>query len=258
VRARLLSAVGSLEYWQGDLPQAIAHYEEALAINEELGDQEAATASIADLAFATRIAGDYERATTLLEEARRRYREGGNELGVADLATPIMLTAVDIGDYDSAAQTLTEAIVYFRGADDRFGLGNCLNSLAYVDYLRGSLTSARAEALECLDIAWESGDLPGIVVVTSLIALLLLESGAEAGGVRVLAISETLGESLGAGVISVATPGREAEFERRRDQARQEHPQDYAEGAVMKLANAVTFTRRALEEAATSIALAQD
>ena len=56
----------------------------------------------------------------------------------------------------------------------------------------------------------------------------------------------------------MTTPGQEAEFDRQRDEARKEHPQDYAEGAVMKLAHAIAFTRNALEEVAASILLAQD
>ena len=249
-RAELLSALGSLEYWQGDLVQSIEHYEEALAINEELVDEDAAADSVADLAFAVRISGDDERADRLLEEARNRYQAQGNELGVADLATPMILTAVRDGRYEVAADTLSNAVDYFRRADDRFGLANALNSLAFVDYQRGSLAAAREGTLECLDLAWESGDLPMIAILADFTTSLLITADSVSDGAKSLGIAESLKQVLGAETPSVANPRIAAEFDRMRDSARSSHPEEYAAGNAMKLADGVAFMKEALHRSA--------
>jgi predicted ATPase/class 3 adenylate cyclase len=249
-RAGLLSALGSLEYWQGDLVQSIEHYEEALAINEEIGDEEAAADSVADLAFAARIGGDDERADRLLEEARNRYRKQGNELGVADLSTPVVLTMVRRGDYETAAQILSEAIAYFRGVDDRFGLANVLNSLAFLDYQRGSLPAARDGSLEILDLTWESGDLPGIAYVVDFSALLLTTAGFSQEGARALGIADAVIESLWGQLPSVADEETTERFDRVRDEARSRHPEEFAAGLSMKLSDGVSFVKEALHRSA--------
>jgi predicted ATPase len=67
VRARALGALGSLEYWLTEYDAMVAHYDEAAAIADEVGDRRLIARALFDQSFVWLVSGDLDRSIERLE-----------------------------------------------------------------------------------------------------------------------------------------------------------------------------------------------
>jgi predicted ATPase/class 3 adenylate cyclase len=145
------------------------------------------------LAWATasdpETAGRLALATTLFWLIRGHWTEGCEVLaGVlsleglpAALRIRILDTAGDLrrnrGECAAAQRLHEEALALSRGAADRRGEANALNSLGNVAHNRGDLPAARAMYEEAREIRQELGDEPGMASVSHNLGLVALATG---------------------------------------------------------------------------------
>ena len=83
-RARALTALGGLAYWQNDLPVVRSSYEEALAIALELGDRPMIADGTYNFAFSPGLEGDRESARTMFRQSMEMFERLGDPRGEAD------------------------------------------------------------------------------------------------------------------------------------------------------------------------------
>jgi predicted ATPase/DNA-binding SARP family transcriptional activator len=120
VRAKALHAAGILVARQGSHDQAREIFEQALALFREVGDEDRAARTLAELATLAVLAEDYERATELYEETIPLFRATGDlrtlTVALANLASVANLRA----DHDRARTLGEEALSLAReqGAKD--------------------------------------------------------------------------------------------------------------------------------------------
>lgn len=167
-----LEAAGGLAYWDGDGPEMRRHYERALAVAGELGDEAALAGARYNLAFPA-ILGDEpdpDRARELLEAALSAYVALGDRHGEAQARWGLGVAAFFGGGpgagHDAARGHLEDALALARELDDPFLVGWALHMLGTVHIRVGALERARACMVEALRMFVEATD---VVAVTLLL-----------------------------------------------------------------------------------------
>jgi predicted ATPase len=139
VRARALSAAGTLAWRQGDYEAASEHHQEALRLQLQVGDVNGAAFSLNNLGVQASDQQDYERAVPLLERARGMSTEPRiRAIVLHNLAE----AARGVGDHSCASGLLAECVQLSAGIGDEMLLGQATINLATVTLLSGDLPGA--------------------------------------------------------------------------------------------------------------------
>jgi len=177
-RARGLSALGNLAYWQREPESVRGPYEEALALSRDLGDRPGEAEASYNLSFAHFIAGDIAGAKGLLEAAADHYRDLGDETNLAFVNTALGLLGYVLGgDRAYYRASVEEALRTFRGRRQLWGVSQASSMLAALAMADHDLPRALGAALEGLDANVVLGHRLGITVCLQAAAMLAIEAG---------------------------------------------------------------------------------
>jgi predicted ATPase/class 3 adenylate cyclase len=244
-RAKTLAGAGGIAWWQEDIGAAGKFYEEALAIERELGDPAGIAEALYNQSFVVAAGGDFEAAARLFEESLELFRRAGDELGVTRVLWMSVIGDLAAGDWEGPIARAEEAVAIWRRVGDRFRLGDGLVWLA-VGYARvGRPADARATMGEALEL-YRAADSPmGITSVVLGLASLARWEGRYEEAVRLAGAAESLREQVGgrapmdflAGV--VGDPEAEARARLPEDAARRAWEEGRAMSAERALALAV-------------------
>jgi predicted ATPase/class 3 adenylate cyclase len=196
-RAKALTALGGVSYWQEDLPTSRAAYEEALAIARELGDRPAEAEGVYNLAFLYAYEGDLPGAGARIEEARAMFEELGIMRGVADTIWMTAITTRLDGDISKARALAEESLRLHRQAEDRFGVTDALHILGRIALADGDLETAEASSLEALENDGRIGNRTGMGVVMDELAHVAGKRGQHLRALRLGGASEAVKEAAG-------------------------------------------------------------
>jgi tetratricopeptide (TPR) repeat protein len=132
--ARALNALGDAVLMSGaeSFDLAAAHYEEALSVFREAGNQRGIAGVLTNIGNLAWERGDLDRATELHREALGRYRDLGNERGVAWSLSNLGVLNVLRGRPASAFPLLQEALELYVALGDRDGIAESLEGLGGV------------------------------------------------------------------------------------------------------------------------------
>ena len=176
--ADALEGAGGIAYWMGELQEASRHYAASLELRRDHGDSREIAEAAYNLACVhvffeeTR---DPELAEPLLEEALKRFRELGDDAGVAKV-----LWAGSGQEFTTAALTgaaprpemlereirdLEEALRLYRKVGDRFGEAWALHMLGLCLALLQRFAEAHEAFDEAVSIFLEAGDSSAIPVL---------------------------------------------------------------------------------------------
>lgn len=190
VRARALSAAGSLAYWQNDGRPCMALYEAALALRRELNDPADVASALYDLGHAVSCVAavkDPARGRLLELEALEIYRSLGSQMGEAWLVWALGCNAHFAGDNQQAVGELGHAVELFRELDDPFGLAWAHTMHGLAASLAGQRQLAAREFRAALPIFAEVDDVSGIDSVLEHLARLAAAEGDPRRAVRLAA-----------------------------------------------------------------------
>jgi tetratricopeptide (TPR) repeat protein len=165
-RAKALHAAGRLAYIQSDYPATLSFLEESLAIYRDLGSTGRwglATALITLGDMETEV-GEYEKASSLMEEALGIMRELKDTRGIARALWQLGQCAVRPGDYERAVEYFELALPLLRQAGDRSHTAIALTGLAEVAVRQGDYERATALEEESLALRREIGETWGIAI----------------------------------------------------------------------------------------------
>lgn len=180
VRARALSAAGSLAYWQNDATAATEYYEASVGLRREMGDEAELATGLYDLGHITSVLEQIKnsaRGRELEMEALEIYRRLGDPVGEAWLIWALGNNSHFADDSVSAATEFGDSIERFRTLDDPFGLAWALTqhglAVAHLDDAK----RAAADWREALTIFASAEDVSGIETV--LVHLARLSSASD-------------------------------------------------------------------------------
>jgi predicted ATPase/class 3 adenylate cyclase len=164
-RARGLTALGGVTYWQEDLPAYREAYEEALAIARELGDRTAEAEGLYNLGFAAAMDQDFPGAVALWERSKAMFEELGDRRGLGDAQWVLGIAARLAGDLPGSRALAEQSLELHREAGDRFGVSIGLYALGRTSLALGDLSTAESSMLEALDIDEAVGSRTGMGVI---------------------------------------------------------------------------------------------
>jgi predicted ATPase/class 3 adenylate cyclase len=196
-RAKALTALGGIAYWQEDVPAFSRAYEEALAIAREGGDSSAEAEGIYNMAYASAFAGRIDVALEMLERALAMFEEQGNRRGVADVLWFLGVGARLMGDLPRSREIFERSLALHREGEDRFGLTSTLFGLGRVALSEGDLDTAGASFLEALGNDAEVGNRTGMGIALDHLAATARQGGDHLRALRLGGASEAIKEAAG-------------------------------------------------------------
>jgi predicted ATPase/class 3 adenylate cyclase len=200
-RAKGLTGLAGLRYWQGDYQGAIGLYEEAWQIFRELEDDPGIADTLHSLSYPVQFLGDHARTRELLEASRTAFLKAGDEVGAARAALPASFVAIrEDGDHAEARRLLEESLELLREGGDWWGLANNLQLLGVVARLQGRLEEAHRLLEEALRLHWEAGDVAGIATVLDTLAFVAVAEEQWTQAASLSAATSALEESIGGSV----------------------------------------------------------
>jgi predicted ATPase/DNA-binding NarL/FixJ family response regulator/DNA-binding XRE family transcriptional regulator len=165
-------AEAALAAENGDYADAIDQAARALRVFDEVGGTAAASSAAQAatvLGAAHRFTGDRTAATRYFELAAERWRQAGDEKGLARALNNVALIVMDGGELARAQRLMEEVLVIKRRLGDLRSIAVGLHNLGHVHVDAGHPDEAAAALAEAVDIAANLGDqhLNGAIACTS-------------------------------------------------------------------------------------------
>ncbi|HXM57951.1 MAG TPA: LuxR C-terminal-related transcriptional regulator [Candidatus Dormibacteraeota bacterium] len=157
-RARVLIALATLAWRQGDTAAVRRHIERGLAISRELDDPDGTYVCLTHLGLLAMREHRPERARDLYLRGLELAGLAGNERGVASLRCNLGVAELLLRDHPAAEAHLTAALAMLRTQGDREEIANALNNLGTLELDRGMPARARERYGESLTLLRAVGD----------------------------------------------------------------------------------------------------
>ena len=198
-RAKALTGAGGIAWWQEDMAAAQVFYEEALAIERELGDPAGIAEALYNQGFILGARDDFDAAVRLFEESLELFRGAGDETGMARAEWMIVIRDLIAGDLDGTVARAEEAVATWRRVGDRFHLGDGLVWLAVLYARAGRRADARWAILQALELVREIDSPMGVVSVILGLAYVARWEERHEDAMRLIGAAESLRERVGGG-----------------------------------------------------------
>ena len=182
---------------QEDIAAAGRLYEEALAIERELGEPAGIADALYNQAFVVAAAGDFEGAFRRFEESRELFRQAGDEAGAARADWMVVIRDLAAGRWDRPIATAEKAVATWRRSGARFDLGSGLVWTAVVYARAGRMADAQVAMGEALELFREVDSLIGIVSVLQGLTYLARWDDRHTDAVRLAGAADALREQVG-------------------------------------------------------------
>ena len=241
--ALILNRAGKFARVQGDLPLAQSCHEQALGIQEALGDELGMGRSLENLAILAGTRGDYGRARDLLEQTLACDRRNGESRPVVSTLNNLAIVLRRLGDLAGAERLYLEGAQLCREGNNLSSLSYTLHGLGEVNVERGNAEAGLAYFRESLRLRQQLGDRPEMAISLGAIGIARMNLGDTAVAVCLFAASERLRQELG--ILPAAS--YQAESEAKIGHARallgdEAFAQAWAEGWALPLAQAVALS----------------
>lgn len=211
LRARILNRAGEVAQKQGDYDQAQKFQEQALAIQEALGDEDelGISRSLENLAILAGSRGDYVRAGELLEQALVLRRKVGDTWRTVSTLNNLALVSRRLGNLARAEQLYRECADLCRSLDQSKSLGHALHGLAEVRLESGDYAAGLSLFRECIALRHKLGNRPELASSLEGIAMAFYHLADGITAARLLSASAKLRQETGQAI----TPANRAETE---------------------------------------------
>lgn len=157
-RERVLRWRGIMLVKLGRGGEALALYEEALAIGEKTGTSKNTGRVLGNIGVLHYGQGNLDQALEFFGRTLDYNRAEGNEMGESMALVNLGNVHRDRGHFDSARECFTSALVNFRSLGNRRSEAVCLVNLGLLDKIVGQLDSALPQCEAALSITRELGD----------------------------------------------------------------------------------------------------
>ena len=249
---RALEAAGGLAYWQGRFEIATRHYERALHLARQSGDEAAIANALYNLPFAMVEAfqtGDptsarWRAAIADLEESLALYTKLDDRSGQAKVLWALSEAARTSGAVERATTLIKDCLAAFRELGDEFQIGWALWSLTLLERRRGDRASAVDAASEGLGLFHARNDATGVLMFLSVLARLALDVGDIDRGIRLAGAASVLQLSSGANLVDATYDFTGASWEEALASLGDEARETWNAGARMSADEAVAYALR--------------
>jgi predicted ATPase/class 3 adenylate cyclase len=242
LRARALSALGGIAYWQGDYRPMRTAYEEAVEIAQDTGDSRLLARALLDLSFAAMVDTNLDEQEELLRAAFAEA-EGGDPAVTAQILIPLAFIELQRRNPAVALKHVERALAIHRELGNRMAGADSLCSLATLRLLIGETEPAKEQLREAAALMAQTES--RMFLSTMLLPLAFVETldGQYRRAARLIGSSVRQGEELGGGAPSfVVLPLLgDPQADARRALGDEEYEREWAQGYAMSLDDAVAF-----------------
>jgi DNA-binding SARP family transcriptional activator len=159
--ATALNMIGTVDWDQSRLQQAVDHYEQAMALYREAGDRLGEAVTLGNLGLAESELGHCARGVHHQQAAIAIHCEIGDRLGEATALGNLGLSWRRQGRYQEAAGYYKQSLDLFREIGDRQGEGYTLGRLGVVDLRLGRYQDAAGYFQQALVLFRDMGHMAG-------------------------------------------------------------------------------------------------
>jgi tetratricopeptide (TPR) repeat protein len=199
--AAIRGQLGDLAYLRGDYDTTEQHYQAALIIAEELGDQASRADTYHQLGILAQARGDYDTAEQRYQASLTIFEELGDRASLAHSYGQLGTLALDRGDYDTAEQRYQASLTITEELGNRATNAITYHHLGMLAQARGDYDTAEQRYQAALAIFEELGDRASIASTYHQLGALAQDLGdydtAEQRYQASLAIAEELGDRAG-------------------------------------------------------------
>jgi predicted ATPase len=198
-RAKGLSALASILYWQGDAQRATDLYDEALSFYRDHGSDREIGDALFDAAWAAVGRGDIASAISLSHQAIARYEGARDHAGVLRVTAFLRSGAYLMGgggSKDEAIDALREAVEICRGERRLYDEADLLGSIAFVHFRAGDYQDALVAFRDGLRL-WREAEYVGMFPLLKVAAALELKLGRPERAARMAAAAARAVEEMG-------------------------------------------------------------
>jgi tetratricopeptide (TPR) repeat protein/transcriptional regulator with XRE-family HTH domain len=174
---QLLLFLGSMEWHQGRLSLATAHYEQAADLSRQIGDRSVQARALHSLGIGELGQGRYAQAIDLHQQAVSIYREIGDRGREGRALHNIAAVDFQQGRYQRAAGYLRRALDLAEGTGDRMGQAHTLGSLGAAEVRQGEYVQAAEHLRLALALNREISYRAGEAYTLSVLGELCLAEG---------------------------------------------------------------------------------
>jgi predicted ATPase/DNA-binding CsgD family transcriptional regulator len=192
VRAAALWSRSRIRWRHGDYDEARRDAEECAALSRELNLPLELSGALTMLGLLTNAAGDTRAGMEAHEEALRVSRQNGDHEGVARSLNNIALIVSYGGDHARAKAILEQALSELSASPRSPIEPAIVDSHARVMFLMKDYEGARAEYEKAIEIEARYGDALTLADSLEGLAVLAMEEGDSAHGIRLLSAATTL------------------------------------------------------------------
>jgi tetratricopeptide (TPR) repeat protein len=200
-RATWIHQLGMLAQARGDYSEAERRYQQALTINEQLGNQAGMANTYHQLGILAQLRGDYP-------EAERRYQQSvtieeqlGNQAGMANSYGQLGVLAHDRGNYPEAERRYQQSLTMNEQLGNQAGMANSYHQLGVLAHDQGNYPEAERRYQQALTINEQLGKQGGMADTYHQLGILAQLRGdypeAERRYQQAVTIDEQLGNQAG-------------------------------------------------------------
>ena len=237
-RAKGLTALAGLAYWQTDYDRAWKCYQEALAVYRSIGDRQQEADTLYAMSMTASFVGDVSAAEQLADQALCMFEEMGDREGVGRvlLAQAQKYWFID-HDLEKARPLWEESLAISTEIGNRAVAASQLCGLAGIQFAQGDRANAMRTAFAALEMAGAARSVPMTVFALEIISVCTVADEPRSG-VRLAGAAASLRRVAGGFTLEVAG------IPTARDQASSLLSEDaieleWNEGAAMSLQQAV-------------------
>lgn len=180
-RARALTGLGGIMYWQGEWSEMKAPYEEAMDIYRRVGSEAEVSEALYNLSFPRGYAGDLEGAEALLRESLEVSERIDRPIGIGRAHWGIANMAVYHEDWETVIDSLVRSVGEFSEIDAPFDLGWAWFMLAHARLKMGQSEEVREPERNALEIFARVRDLSALALILEVVATLLVTEADRSG-----------------------------------------------------------------------------
>jgi predicted ATPase len=237
-RAKGLTGLGGIAYWQGDAPTGEKAYEEALAIYREVGDELEITEAMLNLAYMPALRGDVAGSRVLFQEVIERFERLGQPEKASFVRANLAYAHMMEGDLARARPLLEENLKVAEGSGDLFVTAGAHQMVGQLERLSGNLPEARKRYREALRRFRDAGDNASTLEPMEAIALTAAAEGNHERAVRLTSAARAARDAMGGGPPSVWLMGGDVVAEARKVIGDEAVEREIARGAALSLEEA--------------------
>ena len=197
LRAELEGDLGYVLDKSSQLPEALGHFEQGLAIRQELGDRKGEAVTLNNISHIYHGWGRYGEAFKTLKQSLAIQQEIGDRKGEAVTLNNISQIYDAWGRYEQASKTLKQSLAIQRELGDRAGEAVTLSNISQIYHVWGRNEEALKTLEQSLAIQQEIGERPGEAVTLNNISTIYHAWGRNEEALKTLERSLAVSQEIG-------------------------------------------------------------